>query len=171
MLKANRLTAGQTLRFKPEVQLQWAVCSPSYSCNPEVRPSRRAPSVLFPSCGMCKARTKQTEVILYLHTIPSLDSTCTWKQRYNSKEVNRQQHQVYSVTDCENIFWQVCVIKCVTKSKVQIMSVFRDMYVKSTPVVSFLQQRRPRLSETKPSYCLQTAEHESINPVSERSET
>lgn len=45
MLQANGLTAAQILRFKLAVQLQRAVCSPS--CNPEVRPTRRALSVLF----------------------------------------------------------------------------------------------------------------------------
>lgn len=57
MLKANRLTAGQILRFKLGVQQQRAVC-PS-SCGVQI--NSLCPECLVSSCRLCKARTKKEQ--------------------------------------------------------------------------------------------------------------
>lgn len=87
MLKANRLTAGQILRFKLEVQLQRAVCSTSCSRNPEVRPTHCAPSVLFHPVGCIKQEQSQQ----------CPDNNC------DSKTVIKLTYQVAAAVSCKGL--------------------------------------------------------------------
>lgn len=143
MLKANRLTAGQILRFKLEVQLQRAVCSTSCGRNPEVRPAHRASSVLFHPVGCIKQGQSQQPVQAYTY----LTTTVTPKQPPTSS-LSSEWLPLRTVSH-KGMCSLVCH-KIMSKSSLfaKAVSGFRDMDVKSTaatPVPSFLQQRKPRL--------------------------